>query len=441
MATLYAWWLIGSFNFIFGSENGLSFRRKRKEEKVMERFKVDSRGVWKRGFILILILAFGVLSLICPLDGARAEDKLAGKEVLIGSAWGLTGTWRDWTTKNMIAAEIAVEEINAMGGIKGVPLRIITYDTASKPMEATRIVRKLAEDDKVLAILGPFSSSECEVAFPVGNRIGIAMISQASSKPGLAKPHRPYAFRNTIDEIVMGKVAVKAFIQNYNIKKVAVVHDIKDAIGLTLGSKVLPAMFQKMGVTIVNEGNYVTFQIKDFDFGPQVTKLKGMDFDGIAFGGLYFDAVTFCKELRRQGLSQPLVGGSPFINEYFPKRGGKDAEGTFAPCTFHYSIAPTSFVTEFVRRAKEKGLDPPEPIMYDHNVYDAIYFIKYAIETMGVTNKPEDLAADREKIMKGLSEIKDFRGIVGPVAFNEAGDADKPVFVAEIKGGQWFIRK
>lgn len=407
----------------------------------MERSKVRFKSGWKLVLSLTVLLCLGAITFIYPFQAARAESKLAGKEVRIGAAWGMTGTWRDWTTKNAIAAQMATEEINAAGGIKGVPLRIIIHDTASKPMEATRVVRKLAEDDKVLAILGPFSSSECEVAFPVGNKIGISMISQASSKPGLSKPHRPYAFRNTIDEIEMGKVAVKSFIEKYNIKKVAVVHDIKDAIGLVLGSKVLPTVFKKMGVTIVNEGAYVTFQIKDFDFRPQVTKLKGMDFDGIAFGGLYFDAVTFVKELRRQGLKQPLVGGSPFINEYFPKRGGKAAEGTFAPCTFHYSIAPTKFVTEFVKRAKAKGFDPPEPIMYDDNVYDAIYFIKYVIEKMGVTNRPEDLARDREKIMKGLSTIKDFRGIVGPVAFNEAGDADKPVFIAEIKGGKWFIHK
>jgi branched-chain amino acid transport system substrate-binding protein len=415
--------------------------REKKGGRFMERIKGGSKRGRKLFVLLTIIFCFGIITLICPMDTLRAESKLAGKEVRIGAAWGLTGMWRDWTTKNEIAAKMAIEEINAMGGIGGVPVRLIKYDTTSKPMEATRMVRKLADDDKVLAILGPFSSSECEVAFPVGKKLGIAMISQASSKPGLAKPHRPYAFRNTIDEIKMGIVAVKAFIKQYNVKKVAVVHDIKDAIGLILGSKVLPTIFKKMGVTIVNEGAYTTYQTKDFDFGPQVTKLKGMDFDGIAFGGVYFDAITFSKELRRQGLNQKLVGGSPFINEYFPKRGGEAVEGTFAPCTFHHSIAPTRFVDEFIKRAKAKRFDPPEPIMYDNNVYDAIYFIKYAIEKMGVTNKPGDLAQDREKIMKGLSDLKDFRGIVGPVRFNAAGDGDKPVFVAEIKGGRWVIRK
>ncbi len=407
----------------------------------MNKSKKCSKSGWKLVLLITFIVLVGAGLCLHPSQVAWAGSKLAGKEIKIGAAFGLTGMWSDWTKKNEIAAQIAIEEINAAGGIGGVPLRLVTYDTGSKPMEATRMVRKLAEDDKVLAILGPFSSSECEVAFPVGNKIGIPMISQASSKPGLAKKHRPYAFRNTIDEIKMAKVAIKAFINRYKVKNVVVVHDVKDAIGRILGSKVLPTVFKKMGTTVVNDGAFVTYQTNDFDMRPQVTKLKAMQFDGIAFGGVYFDAITFSKELRRQGFKQHLVGGSPFINEYFPQKGGKDVEGTFAPATFHYSISPKGFVEKFVKVAKAKGFAPPEPVMYDNNVYDAIYFLKYAMEKMGVTNNPGEVALDREKIMKGLSTIKDFKGIVGPIAFNADGDADKPIFVAEIKDGRWFISK
>jgi branched-chain amino acid transport system substrate-binding protein len=395
----------------------------------MDRFKPGSKSGWKLGLLLTVILCFGVITFIYPLDTVRAQSKLAGKEVIIGVAFGETGHWRDWIRKNKIAVEMAVEEINAMGGIGGVPMRAIIRDTASKPQEAARAIRKLTEDDKALAIVGPLSSSECEVAFPVGNRMGISMIAFASSKPGIAAANRPYGFRNTMDEVKMGLVAVKAFMNT------------KDAVSRALGTKVLPMVFKKLGANIINEGNYVTFQTKDFDFGPQVTKLKGMDFDGIAFGGLYFDGVTFLKEMRRQGLTQNIVGGSPLIHENFPKVGGKAANGTFAPSTFHYSIAPTRFVSEFSKRAKAKGFDIPEPIMYDVNVYDSFYFIKDAIERMGVTNRPEDLAKDREKIMKGLTNIKDFRGIVGPVAFNKVGDGHKPIYVAVIQDGVWVVQK
>jgi branched-chain amino acid transport system substrate-binding protein len=63
------------------------------------------------------------------------------------------------------------------------------------------------------------------------------------------------------------------------------------------------------------------------------------------------------------------------------------------------------------------------------------------MEKTGVTNNPGDVAQDREKIMKGLSTIKDFNGIVGPVSFNADGDATKPIFVAKIKDGRWSISK
>ena len=204
-----------------------------------------SKKIWKPVLGITFLVLVAASFCLGPVQATWAESKVTGKEVKIGAAFGLTGMWSDWTKKNEIAAQIAIEEINAAGGIGGVPLRLVTYDTSSKPMEATRMVRKLSEDDKVLAILGPFSSGECEVAFPVGNKIGIPMISQASSKPGLAKKHRPYAFRNTIDEIKMGKVAVNGFIKRYGVKNVVVVHDVKDAIGRVLGSMVLPTVLKK----------------------------------------------------------------------------------------------------------------------------------------------------------------------------------------------------
>ena len=129
-------------------------------------------------------------------------------------------------------------------------LETVIYDTASKPAEATRLIRKLATDDKVMAILGPFSSSECEVAFPVGNRIGIVMISQASSKPGVAAKY-PFAFRNKIDELQLAIPTMKKWKAQYNIKSVAIVHDAKDAVSRVLGTLVLPGVSKKMGLKIV----------------------------------------------------------------------------------------------------------------------------------------------------------------------------------------------
>lgn len=368
---------------------------------------------------------------------------LAQQPIKIGVAFGLTGLWSDWCKRDIIAVEMAMEEINAAGGVNGMPLKSVIYDTASKPSEATRIVRKLATDDKVLAILGPFSSSECEVAFPVGNRIGIVMIAQASSKPGVAAANRPYAFRNKVDELRLAIPAIKKWKQHHNIKTVAIVHDAKDAVSRALGTTVLPGVCKKLGIKIVNEGKYVTYTTGDFDMRPQVTRLKGLKFDGIVFGGVYMDGVTFIKEARRQGVNQPMVGGNPLMHLLFPLRGGKAAEGVYTSSEFYYWMPKPSvqkFTKEYIKRAKNKGFDPPQPLQFDVNVYDSIYMLAHVMKERGITNKPGDLARDRELIMKGLTDLKGFPGLASEISFNKkTGDATKIIYVVKAQGGEWVL--
>ena len=100
------------------------------------------------------------------------------------------------------------------------------------------------------------------------------MIAQASSKPGVAAANRPYAFRNKIDELRLAIPAINKWKEIYNIKTVAIVHDAKDAVGFPLGTQVLPGVCKKLGLEIVNEGKYVTFQTGDFDMKPQVTRTE-----------------------------------------------------------------------------------------------------------------------------------------------------------------------
>ena len=381
---------------------------------------------------LIFLISFTIAS-----TGA-----FAAQPVKIGAALGLTGMWTDWCRKNVIAANMAVEEVNVEGGINGHPLEIVIYDTSSKPTEAARIVRKLASDDRVLSIVGPFSSSECEVAFPVGNRLKITMISQASSKPGIGAANRPYAFRNKVDEFRLAIPAAKKFIQAYGIKKVVVVHDVKDAIGRVLGMKILPGVFKKMGVPTVNMKNPATYQTGDFDMAPQVTKLKGLDFDGVIFGGVYMDAVTFMKEFRRQGMKQPMMGGNPLLSEYFPVRGGEAVEGVYSSATFFAGMPGMKvkrFVEEFSKRAKKKGYKPPAPVQMDVAVYDAIHLLAQIMKEEGITGDRGKLEGNRTKIMERLTTTKDFPGLAGKIAFNKNGDGVKDIYVVKVQGGKWVV--
>jgi branched-chain amino acid transport system substrate-binding protein len=399
--------------------------------------RAPTSGVTRRTFLRTA--AAGAALTLPGLRGAALAQKPAGSEIRVGAEFPFAGLWADWGRKDRLALEIAVEEVNAEGGINGVPVKIYMEDTGSKPQDAGMLTRKLATDQRVLAILGPFSSGEAEVAFPLGNQLKVSMIAQASSKPGVGAANRPWAFRMNIDEARYAERAVKRFVKDYSPKSVAVIHDVKDPVGQIIGSKILPGLLKQHGVALVNEASFLTFQSRDIDFSAQVTRLKGMHADGIAFGGAYSDAVTFLKEARRQGLRQPMVGGNPLMHELFPQQAGEAAEGTVT-ASFFWAGSPEprvqGLVKKFAARAPAAGV-PPTIEMINVNTYDAMHLLADVMRKHGVTNRPDDLAADREKIMKALTATKSWPGVSGKFGFNEDGDGVKDIYVFMVKGGKW----
>jgi branched-chain amino acid transport system substrate-binding protein len=157
------------------------------------------------------------------------------QEILLGNLFAGAGPFATLARTNEIAAQMAVEEINAAGGVNGKKLKIISFDTAGKPEQAVVGVRKLAEDDKVMAIIGPFSSGECRVAFPAGERTGVVMMSMASSAPKLAEPFT-YGLRNTSDEGYMFRHVMKTLQEKkYPAATGAVAYATDDVISKTMG--------------------------------------------------------------------------------------------------------------------------------------------------------------------------------------------------------------
>ena len=186
--------------------------------------------------------------------GAAAQDLLLG---YLPSAGGPFATF---SKTNEIAAQMAVEEINASGGVSGKKLKIISFDTAGKPEQAVIGVRKLAEDDKVMAIIGPFSSGEARVAFAAGERTGIVMMSMASSAPKLAEPFT-YGLRNTSDEGYMFRNVMKTLQEKkYPIATGAVAYATDDVISKTMGEIVLPNIMKAAGTEIITDIDKKPFQ-------------------------------------------------------------------------------------------------------------------------------------------------------------------------------------
>jgi branched-chain amino acid transport system substrate-binding protein len=393
---------------------------------------------------MIMLTLFCILGLTLFAQAPASAQAIAGKEIRIGAAFCISGHGANVGKREAIGAQAAVDVINAAGGVNGVPLKLYIEDTASNPQEAVNVVRKLVADSKALAIVGPHYSSEAEATFPLGNQLKIVQICVASSKPGLSAANRPYAFRNTLTEDKIADAVVKKFKKRYNIKRIAIITDIKDAVSKSVGTQVLPGAYKANGIEVITGDNPVTFQTNDTQFTAQITKLKAMNPDGVGMGALGPDALNIITEGRRQGMPQPFMSTAPIMEGEVPQKGGKAVEGTFSGTIWDRS--DDSPKSQKFKAAYDKAVRiyPGEftklPDYYPVNAYDAVFMIVEAIKKKGVTNKPADLEKDRAKIMEYLTTLRNFDGVASR-GFNEVGDGIKDVQVYEIKGGQWVLVK
>lgn len=369
---------------------------------------------------------------------AASMTTAAAEDLLLGYLPASGGPFATFSKTNAIAAQMAIDEINSAGGVNGKKLRIVEFDTAGKPDQAVVGLRKLADDDKVLAIIGPFSSSECRVVFPAGERAGIDTMSMASSAPKLAEPFT-YAFRNTSDEGYMFERVLRAIKEkNYPAQTAAVAYATDDVISKTMGENVLPNLMKKAGIDVKLSVTYLT---QAFDLAAQASQLVAQPTDLLGIGSGPESATRLVQELRRQGGKARPVAGSTIADPELPKLMGPAGNGTIIPTTFYASTDDRArkFEEEFLKRTKAAGIDRSASSQFDAATYDIVLIYAQAMKEANVTGDPAKLAAERTAMRDAIRATKDFPALEGPISFGKNGDALKPVYVIELNDGKWNL--
>ena len=368
---------------------------------------------------------------VAPSATQAQGGKLAGRNVKIGCQVSLTGKGAEWGQAAKVSMEIAVEEINAKGGVGGLPIDLICYDTQTSEAEALKTVSRLVERDRVLAISGPCFSSEFEAIAPqLDTQLKTVINSYCSAKPGLSAMSK-WAFRNTLTSDKQLKPVVAAWVAEYHPKKAVIIYDAEDAVSKAEGVAVLPPLFKEHGIEILDMLSYRT---KDTDYSAQITRAKSLGADGIGLGSCYQNAGAIVKEAHKQGLVVPVVGGACASAPGFIEIAGKAAEGAYMS-TAAWIDDPRPEVQAYVKKVVPKlGGKPPYS---GPRAYDIIYSYKYCVEKSGVTNNPADLESDRDKMRGCLAGLKGFPGVAGEITMNEVRDGAGASAILKVVNGQY----
>ena len=319
--------------------------------------------------------------------------------------------------------DLAIEEINAAGGINGKTLEFICEDDEGDPAKSVNAYKKLVTNDGVEYVIGSLTSG-CTIALTnLAQNQKILQIAPAATATAVTDAGN-YIFRACFIDPFQGRVGGKFAFENLSAKKAAILYDIGNdySVGLTENFE---SEFTKLGGSIVSKESYAT---GDKDFNAQLTKIKAAKPDVVYLPDYYGTVALIAKQLRAQGIDTPIVGadgwdgltenaGDEVLNGYYSNHYAEDSD----------SPAVQKFVGSFKAKYNKS------PNSFAALGYDSVYMLKDAILKAGTT--------DGEKV-RAAFETTDGDYVTGHITFDEKRNPVKSaVMIQLVKDGDKLSTK
>lgn len=341
--------------------------------------------------------------------------------IKIGEFASLTGKEATFGASSHEGTQLAVDEINAAGGVLGKKLELLTEDNQSKAGEPRNIVNKLISRDRVVAVLGEVASSRSLEAAPIAQSNKIPMISPASTNPKVTEVG-DYIFRVCFIDPFQGTVMANFATNTLKAKKVAVLTDAKSDYSKGL-AKYFKEQFAKNGGTLSSELDY---NGGDKDFKAQLTTIKGAAPDAVFVPGYYNDVALIAIQAKEAGLAVPMFGGDGWESENLLNVAKDAVEGHYF--STHCSPEDTSpKMTSFVAAYKAKFGKTPDAMAALG--YDSAYVLAEAIKRAGTT--------ESAALRTAIAATKDFDGVTGKFSLDDKRNAIKSAAILQIKNGKF----
>jgi branched-chain amino acid transport system substrate-binding protein len=363
-----------------------------------------------------------------PAGSAPAPAPEAAGPILIGEVGSMTGTEASFGQSTHKGVQLAIDELNAQGGIKGRKLRDLSIDDQGKPEEASSNVTELITREHVSAILGEVASSISLQMAPIAQSHQVPMVSPSSTNTKVTQVG-DYIFRVCFIDPFQGQVMARFTKDDLNLGKVAIFRDIASDYSTGLADE-FTATYKKSGGEIVADESY---HKGDVDFRAQLTSLKAKNPQAIFIPGYYTDVGLIAKQARDLGIQAILLGGDGWDSEKLYEIGGKALEGSYF--SDHYSVEDTSpRIKAFVDSYKKKFKDEV-PNSLAAMGYDAMIVLADGMK------RAEDLSGP--KLRDALAATKNFEAVTGTISMDANRNAQKPAVVIKVApGGRYeFVKR
>ncbi|MFE0377492.1 branched-chain amino acid ABC transporter substrate-binding protein [Streptomyces inhibens] len=395
--------------------------------------------------MLILTTAVATGALTLSACGSRGADNKSGDgktTVVIGLDAPTTGELSALGLGIRNSAQLAIDNANKAGEVKGVTFKLEALDDKALPNVGQQNTTKLAGDKDVLGIVGPLNSGVAQSMQQVSKQNNLTLISPANTTPDLTqgpdwrKNKRvrqfPTYFRTATTDEVQGAFDGQYAYEKLKTKKAYVIDDQKTyGVGLASSFK---DQFTKLGGKIVGTEHVSP---DDRDFKAVVSKVKSAKPDLVFYGGEYPASGPLSQQLKDGGVTVPLMGGDGMYSGDYIKL-NKKAQGDYAS-SVGKPVEELPSAKKFIADYKAAGFKEAYEA-YGGSTYDATWALIQAVKAVVGDNGgklPDDA---RKKVSDAMNKVS-FDGVTGPVAFDKFGDTTNTMITAyQVDKGAWASR-
>jgi branched-chain amino acid transport system substrate-binding protein len=376
--------------------------------------------------------------LVAAMLVAGAFGAATAADIKIGAAEALSGAAGQYGASIRNGFELAVEEINAAGGVKGNKIALQIEDEQTKKEQAIDVFKKLIFQDKVLMLFGPTLSNSAQAADPIAQAAKIVVFGTSNTADGITSIG-DYVFRNSVTEADVLPETLRVAVKHTGLKKVSILYgndDVFTKSGYDAFKKALDDL--KIPVTTTE-----TFAKGDVDFKAQLTKIKASGADAIVLSALIAEGAPIMVQARQLGIDLPVIGGNGMnsVKIFDLAKEKSDNLWVGSPWSLNNQTKENQhFVVAYTQKYKSA------PDQFAAQAYDAMNIAAQAIGKVKFTGK---LEADRTALRDALPSVT-WTGATGPFKFRQAKtkdgkpagyDAQQAAIVSVTKGGKYSIEK
>ncbi|MCB1363832.1 MAG: ABC transporter substrate-binding protein [Rhodobacteraceae bacterium] len=373
--------------------------------------------------------ALGALLALAPGTGVRAQVQgVTDNEIVLGTLLDLSGPINFWGLPVKNGMELAVDDINAAGGIHGRKLRLIVEDMAYDPKKAVLAAQKLVTGDRIFAMVGSMGTVTSAATMPLVLERGLPHLFPITPAEMFAIPFEKlkFAFFSPYYDDV--RTSLKYLLREKGFNRIGVMYQDDE-----FGANVLQAVKDQLAETGLQPVSVTSYKRGATDFSSQIARLKADGADLVVLGTVVRETVGAMATARNLGWDVSFLisqaGYAPVVVQL-----GKDAvEGLYAGAMTPIPYADTASpeVLAWIDRYKAKFDAEP-------NVQAVVGYIIIETAAVGMQNAGPDLTPDT--LAAGIERIMDYRNIFGtaPLSFSPTDHlGSRQTFLAQVRNGRW----